>query len=303
MPHTSRDGVTLRYEADRTDDPAGVVVFLQGLGLGRWAWRWQREALRDRYDVLAPDTRGAGVADVRTDGGVRVAATRVTRSDDGLGPLVPRLPGRIRRPVLARRAAYSVAGLAADLEAVLADVGERSVHLVGQGLGAAVAIEHARAYRRAESLALVGAHAGGAAFDLPAEIRETILDPDGSTERLRVRNRLRPYFSQPFLARHPRLVDEVIDWQAMQGPSQAALEAGVVAWERFDATDWLDRVDVPTLVVHGDADRLVPVDAAWELADRLPNAECEVVDEAGHLVGVEADRVVNDRLRDFLSFR
>jgi pimeloyl-ACP methyl ester carboxylesterase len=41
-------------------------------------------------------------------------------------------------------------------------------------------------------------------------------------------------------------------------------------------------VRVPTLIVHGTADDVVPVDHATRIADRAPNATLEIVEGAGH---------------------
>lgn len=137
MPTTSRDGTTIFYEVD--DGPADrpAVVFVQGVGLGRWSWRWQRESLRGEYRIIAPDTRGTG------------------RSGTGLPGQVARLPAKLRAPLL-HRFGYSLGGLAADLEAVLDDAGANWVHLVGWGLGGRVALAHAAEYDRARSVTVCG---------------------------------------------------------------------------------------------------------------------------------------------------
>ncbi|WP_254861590.1 alpha/beta fold hydrolase [Halovivax gelatinilyticus] len=300
MPTTSRDGVAIRYEVDRTAAPEGTVVFLQGVGIGRWSWRWQRAALSERYDVIAPDTRGVGIRGVRTDGGLAGETDRVDRSADGLGPAA-RLPGRLRRPLLGLGAGYSVEGLAADLEAVLDETGERSVHLVGQGLGGAVALSYARSYDRATSLGLVGTSPGGDVPETPSDVRSTVLDPDGNTDRQRARTRLRPYFSERFVNRNPHLFDRLVEWQLDQGPSRAVREAQWAVWNGFDAGDWLDEVRLPTLVVHGRADRLAPIEGGTTLAAQLAHAECEPIDGAGHLVGIERPDAVNELLMAFFE--
>jgi len=99
-------------------------------------WRWQREAVADEYDVIAPDNRGTG------------------RSDVGLPPLVARLPGTLRALVLLKLAGYSMGGLAADLEAVLDDAGIYDAHIVGASMGGMIAQRYALEYSRTKSLTL-----------------------------------------------------------------------------------------------------------------------------------------------------
>jgi pimeloyl-ACP methyl ester carboxylesterase len=56
----------------------------------------------------------------------------------------------------------------------------------------------------------------------------------------------------------------------------------------------LDRVDVPTLVVWGAADRIVPPEHGHAYADHIPGAHLAVVEDAGHLPQLEApDRLLS----------
>lgn len=62
MPTVTRDGVSLSDEADGPTD-AEPVVFSEGLGYGRWMWRWQRRAPREGYWTGLSDNRGTGDAE------------------------------------------------------------------------------------------------------------------------------------------------------------------------------------------------------------------------------------------------
>jgi len=50
-----------------------------------------------------------------------------------------------------------------------------------------------------------------------------------------------------------------------------------------DATDRLSSIDVPTLVIHGVEDRMVPVENARVIADAIPGAVLELWPDAAHL--------------------
>ena len=52
--------------------------------------------------------------------------------------------------------------------------------------------------------------------------------------------------------------------------------------------EWLlERVDVPTLVVWGAEDRIIPVDSGRRIREAIPGASLEVIPECGHLPHVE----------------
>lgn len=279
MPRVSSDGVSISYERDRGDGPA--VVLLSGLGFGRWIWRWQRDGLAG-YDVIVPDTRGTG------------------RSEAGLPLLVPRLPRRLRSRLLRSRFRYGVEGLAADLEAVLDDAGVYNAHLVGADLGGMIALQYALEYRRASSLTLIGTSHGGVDAvaideDVPAQLLSTTGSPRAST-----RERLRPVFSDRFTNRNPHLLDRIIEWQREYGAPDPALEAQLGALESFDVGDRLEEIRVPTLVIHGSDDRVIPVWNGRLLDIKLPASQYFEIEGGSHACGVEHAEQVTDRLLSFL---
>ena len=62
-----------------------------------------------------------------------------------------------------------------------------------------------------------------------------------------------------------------------------------------------ERIAVPTLVVEGDGDKLLPPGWSAEIAGQIPGARSLVVPQAGHCPQIEQPTVVNHMLVDFLS--
>ncbi|GGL18159.1 alpha/beta fold hydrolase [Nocardia jinanensis] len=62
-----------------------------------------------------------------------------------------------------------------------------------------------------------------------------------------------------------------------------------------------ERIQVPTLVIEGGADKLLQPGWAAEIAARIPDARSAVVDEAGHCPQLERPEAVNALLLDFLD--
>ncbi|KYH26922.1 putative aminoacrylate hydrolase RutD [Halalkalicoccus paucihalophilus] len=259
MASAHHEGVSLYYEREGSGE---TIVFLPDLGLGAWQWGWQHAALAGPYEVLGYDMRGAG------------------RSDAPPGP-------------------YSVGDLAADLEAVLADHGIRRAHLVGAGLGGMVALQYAREYGRARSLALIGTSPGGPRSRLPEEPRKRLFAPPDDPEALR--DSLLALLSEDFVSEQPDVIEGIVEWRAAGDADRAGWEAQNAAFEAFDASDWLYEVTIPALVLHGGADEVVPVEHADLLAEGFPRATREVYEGAGHGVWIERSRPVNDRLSGFFE--
>ncbi len=263
MPTASNGDVSLHYEVDGEgyrDSAAGAtdtIVFVSEASLGGWSWGWQHAALSGPYKTIVWDPRGTG------------------QSDAPPGP-------------------YDLEALAADLEAVLSDSGTRTAHVVGAGLGGAVALEAARTSNRVASLALLGTAPTESAFSL-----DLLFAPPEDPEA--IRSSLEAVLSADFRDRQPDVLAGIVDWRAEGDASRTGWDAQLSALEGFDATDWLVEVTQPALVIHGSADELVDPKAGEALARGLPRGEFEPIEDAGHLAFVERSRTVNDRLLGFFE--
>jgi non-heme chloroperoxidase len=90
-------------------------------------------------------------------------------------------------------------------------------------------------------------------------------------------------------------------WNVAAGASAIASFACVPAWHEDFRKD-LARVDVPTLVVHGDADRILPISASGQRTAKLiKGAELLVVKDGPHCITWTHADEVNARLVSFLG--
>jgi non-heme chloroperoxidase len=90
-------------------------------------------------------------------------------------------------------------------------------------------------------------------------------------------------------------------WNVAAGASPTASLACVPTWHEDFRKD-LDRIDVPTLVIHGEADRIVPLAASGERTAKLiKDARLHVVKEGPHAVSWTHAEEVNAELVNFLA--
>ena len=73
------------------------------------------------------------------------------------------------------------------------------------------------------------------------------------------------------------------------------------AMAEADLRDVLPHIDIPTLLLHGDADRRALLRSAEALAGQIPNARLAVIRGVGHQSNLEAPDSFNAELRKFLS--
>ena len=90
-------------------------------------------------------------------------------------------------------------------------------------------------------------------------------------------------------------------WNLAASASATASYACVPTWHEDFRKD-LSRIDVPTLVIHGDADRIVPISASGEKTAKLvKGARLVVVKDGPHCISWTHADEVNSALLDFLK--
>lgn len=272
MPSLSANGLTIEYDSFGTSSNPPVLLVM---GLGSQMIFWEEEfcealAARHRY-VVRFDNRDVGLS---------------TKLDHlGLPDMTKMLPALLAgKPV---EAPYLLSDMAADTAALIDGLGLGSAHVVGASMGGMIAqtlaIEHASRVRTITSImsttgrpGLPGptAEAQRVLLTLPPAEREAnisravdtwrvIGSPGFEFDEARIRGRAARAYDRCF---------------APQGAARQ-LAAILASGSRHEA---LERVTTPTLVVHGDADPLVPLDGGRDTASAVAGAELLVVPGMGH---------------------
>lgn len=196
--------------------------------------------------------------------------------------------------------AFSLSDLAGDALSVLDRCGLRSAHVLGMSMGGMVAltlaIEHPGRVRRL----VVGASSPGGAMAVPPspQVRERLVALRGGDAQPEAVLEL---LTAPVFWNRPKLVTEVMsDLRQSEPRNESLVRLQLAAMARFDA-DRLSEVRVPTLVLHGDSDSVVPVANARAIVAAIPDARLVVLDSVGHLMVHEAMEPCADAVEEFLG--
>jgi pimeloyl-ACP methyl ester carboxylesterase len=190
--------------------------------------------------------------------------------------------------------------MASDAAAVLDDAGIESAHVFGVSMGGMIAQEFALQYpKRVRSLILGCTAAGG-----PTAVRA---EPE-ATQMLKTRDKMSPEQAAeapvPFIydSATPReRIDEDIairrPWFQRPEGYTAQLQ-GILAWEAYSR---LSGISAPTLVIHGESDRLVPPGNGKLIAERVPGAKLVMIPHASHLFLTDQTEVSHHAILEFLN--
>ncbi|MEV4544604.1 alpha/beta fold hydrolase [Micromonospora echinaurantiaca] len=268
--HVTVDGRRVRHRVDGDGPP---VVLLHGIGRSLRDFTEQHELLADRYRVHSLDLPGYG------------------------GSLPMAEP-------------YTLPALARFVGRYLDAVGvEAPAHLVGNSLGGAIAMRLAVAEpARVASLALV--NSAGFGREVTMMLRLLALRPLGRLllrpSRAAARRTERALFHDAAFATAER-VAYALEVARQPYAARVLLETahslgtfrGVSPQWREELLTELARLDVPTLVVWGDRDLILPAAHLEAARTRLPHARTHLFTNCGHMPQIECAEEFSRLLVDF----
>jgi pimeloyl-ACP methyl ester carboxylesterase len=238
------------------------VLLLHGAVSDSRVWRLQLDSLSDAFTVVAWDAPGCG--------------------------------GSSDPPEHFRMAEY-----AECLGSFIDALGLQQPHVLGHSWGSALALELYRQRPTAvRSLVLVGAYAGWAGSLPPDEVEQRL------QFALRVAD-LAPGTFEPasmpglFSDAMPRnRADELATIMSEIRPAGTRTMAYALA--EADLRDVLPRINVPTLLLYGDADERSPLSVARALHSSIPRSTLTVMPGLGHECYLESAETFDKEVRDFL---
>jgi pimeloyl-ACP methyl ester carboxylesterase len=195
---------------------------------------------------------------------------------------------------------YGLHGYADCLAAFIGAVGLEHPHVLGLSFGSGLALELFRRHPTLpRSLVLVSAYAGWAGSlgrDVAEERRKSSLR---DAERP-IGDVVHDFGTTLFTESVPaHVVDGVVE--VMLDSRPAMMRAMANAFADADLRDVLPLVDVPTLLLYGDADTRSPVSVGEDLHARMPGSKFVVMPGPGHMVNVEAPERFDAEVRSFLA--
>lgn len=267
-------GHRLRY---RTAGQGAPMLLVHGILSSSHTWSPLAEHLGSGHRLIAPDLFGHGESDKHD-------------------------------------ADYTIGGQATALRDLLVACGHERVTVVGHSYGGGVALQFAYQFpERVERLVLVGS--GGLGAEVSPLLRATSLPGSEFVLRLvparwvesaglRLRRLLGPLGWQP-------RADLEEMWRAVVALGDPATRRAflrttraVIGWEgqRVSAADRLHlAAHVPTLIVWGDDDPIIPVEHAHTTHAAIPESRLEIVEGGGHWPHLEDPHRVAEAMREFVA--
>lgn len=223
MPRARINGIELYYEVHGAGEP---LLLIAGLGFGVWSWFRQIPDLSQHFRIVAFDNRGAGLSE---------------KPD----------------------CEYTIEMMAEDAVALLRTLNVARAHVLGHSMGGYIAQEIALRHPDVVSkLILVSTSFGGknAVLMSPETAAQMRSELEAEDRETALRRGLSLRFSDRFLAEHPEIVEEFLARRKAHFPPAYAWQRQFAACLRFETESRLSALRIPTLIVTGSDDPIVPSD-------------------------------------------
>lgn len=277
------DGVPLHFTSYGEGEP--TLVCLNGVGVSTFFWKYIVRYFSGHHRVVTWDYRGHG------------------RSGD---------------PPKVTRDKFTVAASVQDLVAVMDEAGVEKAVLLGHSMGTQVALEMWRRHpERVSGLVLVcgafgrpldtfwNSRLSAPVFDLVYSVVNLVPKTWATGNARLMRSRL------PMTVAYMGVVDRHLarredmkpyfDHLARVDPQIFFLMTGEM--QRHTSIKWLDKVDVPVLIMAGENDYFTPHHLSVQMRDRIPKSELLTIPQGSHAALIEQPELVNLRLEKFLRDR
>jgi pimeloyl-ACP methyl ester carboxylesterase len=245
MPSVDAAGTELHYLRAGAGEP---LLLIQGMSATHLTWgRPFLDELEPHFDCVVFDNRGMG------------------------------LSGQAELP-------FTIADMAADTAALLDALEIETAHVVGISMGGMIAQELALAHpERIRTLTIGASYCGGPGGTLMAPEDLRMLGTayaSGEPEQV-FRAMWEINLSPGFREDDSRFAAFVEMGSALPAPQPVVLQQ-MRACGAHDTHERLGQISLPTLVIHGDADRLLGHANGHEIASRIP-ARLETLEGVGHM--------------------
>lgn len=266
MPFCKCHEIDIYYETYGKGRP---LMLISGLSGGSWSWYEQVPFFKNHFRTIVFDNRGAG------------------RSSMPPGP-------------------YTIKQLAKDALCLLDNLAVDRTFALGLSMGGMIVQELVLlAPNRIQAMVLGCTHCGGDLRIPPSpEVLETFMNNTGLNHEQIIDKNLPFFFSESCRKNRPQVINAYRKVQ-LETPLQPehAFHAQLQAIGTFGCCDRLSKIEVPTLILAGSEDVLVPVGNAHILAERIPHAELEEIPGAGHAIHAECRDQLNELSLAFFKRR
>ncbi len=199
---------------------------------------------------------------------------------------------------------YSIKTLADDVAGLIGALKFGKVNVIGFSMGAMITQELMINYpEKIEKVIIGSTHCGRPKYIMPSKEIFTGKSPfeEGVSPEEIIKSQIPLVYSKNFIKTHPNTIDAIIQNYLSHPVPLEVYRKQINAVLRFKTHRRLKSVQVPTLILHGKQDLLVPPQNAEILVDLIPGAKLKFFENSGHGLFTEQVEAVMNAIIDFMG--
>ena len=252
------------YRTTHTSSSRNVLALVMGYGGSLRIWPTSFvEKLAQHFQVITYDNRGTGFS------------------------IIPEITGE-----------YTIKAMSGDLHEVMEHLGINSHHLLGYSMGSCIALQYCHDYAQAvQSVFLMCATAGGALYAKPdKELSMALAKPQGKTLWDIYMFTWQLMYSPQWFERCKPAFAAIYENSKHCPTRPQALAGHSHAFRNFDGTAFLQEHIVPTTILAGQNDRLMPVQNSINLAQSISGSHLILIEDCEHAPHIQNEERVIDEI-------
>lgn len=267
MPKARAGEIEIYYEIHGTGEP---LVLISGLGYDLWMWHRMVPGLAEQFQVITFDNRGVG------------------QTDKPAGP-------------------YTAGMLAGDTAALLEALGIDTAAIMGHSMGGFIAQALVLGRPELVSRLILSATNFGGPNQIPVTPEALAVLTDTQSDPIeRLRRGIVISTAPGFAEAHPEIIEEWLEYRIehpiLPAPYQAQLQIGLALMaEAACFEEKLKDVEVPTLILFGAHDKVVPPGNADLLGREIAGSSIRILPNAGHFYPLEVPGEAVAAIVEFLK--
>jgi len=274
MPVTTANGIRIAYEVEGPEDGEPLLLVMgYGQQLVAWPRGFRAELIERGFRVIRFDNRDTGLSEKFEDFGVPHLKRMMMQSMIGFRPPAP----------------YRLEDMADDAAGLVEALGIERAHVAGVSMGGAIAqLVAARHPEKTATLTSIMATSGRRTLSLPTPSATEVLVSaprshaveDVAEHQVEMYRRIgSPKFPMDDVGVRESAREM---YERCYYPQGLPRQFAAILATGSDRVPLLRKLDVPTLVVHGSEDPLIPPDHGEDVARLVPGARLEIVEGMGH---------------------
>jgi len=257
--------IRISYLTDGTEQ-AETILFVHGFPLDKSMWLHQLHAFKSDFRVIAPDLRGHG---------------ETTIGDQ----------------------AFSISLFADDLIRLMDALELKKVILCGLSMGGYTALNAVLRFPdRFSALILTDTSCKADTPEAREKRMQTIVDIEQSGLEKYAEESLKRLFAPESLV-YKTDEAEAVRNMILNTTKNSLFSSLKALASREESCSKLSMINIPTLVITGQADIITPPEIAELMHQQIPHSRIHILEEAGHMSNMENPEGFNEQLRMFLSTR